>query len=424
MALTHISAVLLLDCPGRTQPPPRPENGPYRSSELSRASTVGEANGFRNNAFNNGNFNDQTASFETLLYESLAEEWCDDPDDEDTLRPLIEDIAMHQWSEFFEALSTIVGPGSTEATVLYWQMQKSLERNLSNSEFYNKSFHQSSNSSSSSATSDWESLLSRLSRQVELSRQLAPPSVTTIEVPASHPTPQGDAAATYVPPIIPPRNSNNNNNSGSSAEDKNQHSLDRVSYMGGVLLPLSIVSSILSMSDPFGPGGSMFYVFWAVSVPLVLVTVFVIYADTIRRAEVWIEVAASGAGGSSGPGSDVENPEDLDHGSEHGHDHHHNGATTYSETVQLPVVEPKTNRIMGMAAFGDEYSHPGMDGSFDEPTMMAQKTFRTGGPSSRRKWQKQQLGWKGACMTAFQLYKLKKGRPPNWAGNVRRERTN
>ncbi|KAI1769653.1 hypothetical protein GGR53DRAFT_9998 [Hypoxylon sp. FL1150] len=410
--------VLFLDCPGRSQHSSSLENTPYRSSELNRASTAGEANEFRNDSFNNNNTNNQTAIFETLLYESLAEEWRENPD-EDTLGSLIEDIAIHQWTEFFEALSTALGPGSAEATVMFWQMQKSLERNLSNSEFYNKSFHlsqSSSSSSSSSTTSDWESLLSRLGRQVELSRQLAPPSVTTIELPTTQP-PQADMT-TYGAPVIPPRNNNNKNTSSGSAEDKNQHALDRVSYMGGVLLPLSIVSSILSMSDPFGPGGSMFYVFWAVSVPLVLVTVFVVYADTIRKAEVWIEVAASGGGGS-----DVENPEDLDHG--HDHDHEHNGAATYSETVQLPVVEPKTNRVLGMAEFGDEYgSQPGVDGSFDEPSLMARKTFRTRGPGGRRKWQKQQLGWKGACMTAFQLYRLKKGRPPNWAGNVRRERTN
>ncbi|XXG97198.1 hypothetical protein Hte_003493 [Hypoxylon texense] len=422
--------VLLLDRPVKTQSPSRPDNGPYRSSELSRASTIGVVNELRSDPFHNSNNasgNSQTASFETLLYDNLAEEWREEPD-EDALRSLIEDIAIHQWTELFEALSTDLIPGAGEMTALYWQMQKSLEKNLTSSKFYGKSFHASSPSTTSpaSASSEWESLLARLTRRAELSRQLiSPPSVATVEVPPSQLPTQPPVATVYDPQL---NQRNNNSSSSSSSAEKNQHSLDRVSYMGGVLLPLSIVSSILSMSDPFGPGGSMFFVFWAVSIPLVFVTVFVIYADSIRKAEVWIEVAASGGGGSSGPGSDVENPEDLDHdhghGHDHDHDHEHNGAVPYSATLQLPVVEPKAGRVMGMAAFGEDYHHSRVDdGSFDEPSMMAEKMFGRGS-GSRRKWQKQQLGWKGACLTAFQLYKLKKGRPPNWGGNVRRERTN
>lgn len=415
--------VLLLDRPVETRPPSRPENNPYRSSELSRASTIGEVNEFRNDTFPNSN-NNQTASFETLLYENLAEEWREEPD-RDALRSLIEDIVIHQWNELFEAHSADLTPGAVEATALYWQMQRCLEKNLSSSESYDKSLYASS-SPPSSASSDWESLLSRLARLASLSRQLAaPPSVATaaVELPAPNQPPtqprsaaSAAAAAAAYDPLIPQRN---NSSSSASSAEKNQHSLDRVSYMGGVLLPLSIVSSILSMSDPFGPGGSMFFVFWAVSVPLVFVTVFVIYADSIRKAEVWIEVAAAGGGGGGGgAGSDVENPEDLGP-----HEHGYNRTAPYSATVQLPVVEPKAGRVMGMAALGEDYSnHPGVDESFDEPSMMAEKMFRKGS-GSRRRWQKQQLGWKGACLTAFQLYRLKKGRPPSWGGNVRRERT-
>ncbi len=74
--------------------------------------------------------------------------------------------------------------------------------------------------------------------------------------------------------------------------DENQRALDRISYLGGIPLPLPIVASILSMGDTFGPTGSMFYIFWAVSVPLAAAAVLVIYADTIRKTEIWIEVAA------------------------------------------------------------------------------------------------------------------------------------
>lgn len=73
---------------------------------------------------------------------------------------------------------------------------------------------------------------------------------------------------------------------------ENQRALDRISYLGGILIPLPIISGILSMEDAYGPGGNKFFVFWAVSIPLALLTVMVIYADTIRTAEVWIETPA------------------------------------------------------------------------------------------------------------------------------------
>ncbi|KAI0181501.1 hypothetical protein GGR52DRAFT_567723 [Hypoxylon sp. FL1284] len=426
--------VLLLDQSVRAQqppPPPKPAPTPYRLPERNRASTFGDVNEFRNDGLrgsgdksdNANDDNDQgaAASFEALLHESLAEDWGEGPGD-DALRSLVEDVAVHQWTELFEALSAEPPtPGPAAETVatntLFWQMQKSLEKNLSASQFYDKSFALNRSSPSASTSADWEALLSRLGRYVELRRQLAPPSIVAAPVAELPPSPEPAqpvaAAAVYPPPRR--RRRNDSRSSGgdgagggsSSSEDKNQHSLDRVSYMGGVLLPLSIVSSILSMSDPFGPGGSMFFVFWAVSVPLVLVTIFVIYADTIRRAEVWIEVAAAAGA------SDVENPEEKDD---------RNGATPYGAAIQLPVVEPKTGRTMGTAALGDDYAQdPDAEWSFDEPSVMAEKMFRTTG--GKRKWQKQQLGWKGACMTAIQLYKLKKGRPPNWPPNARREHT-
>ena len=74
-------------------------------------------------------------------------------------------------------------------------------------------------------------------------------------------------------------------------EKERERGLDRVAYMGGVFLPFTVISSILSMSEPFGPGQMFHWVFWVVAVPLALGAVAFIYADNIRRAEVWIEVS-------------------------------------------------------------------------------------------------------------------------------------
>lgn len=67
------------------------------------------------------------------------------------------------------------------------------------------------------------------------------------------------------------------------ATSEGRRALDRVSYMGAILLPFSIVAGLFSMAPDFGPGGRWFFVFWAVSVPIVAVTVILIYADIIRK---------------------------------------------------------------------------------------------------------------------------------------------
>lgn len=77
-----------------------------------------------------------------------------------------------------------------------------------------------------------------------------------------------------------------------STADPGQAGLARVAYLGGMLLPFSVVAGILSMDAPFGPGNKFFWVFWAASIPLTVITLLAIYADDIRRLEVWVEVAA------------------------------------------------------------------------------------------------------------------------------------
>ncbi|KAI0833008.1 hypothetical protein F5Y06DRAFT_290357 [Hypoxylon sp. FL0890] len=377
--------VLLLDRPTWTRPSSGIHKARYRTpspSSTEKANGAGDSCNTLHSEY--ASSSNEIPSFETLLYESLKEERVYDCHI-DTLS-LIEDIAIHQWTEFFEALSTDLPSGTAETTALYWQVQKSLEQNLSNSEFHDKLTH-----SSSSSTSTWQSFLSRLSRRTSFQSQINP-IVTNIQLPSSSlKTEPSTMTTTAVPPQTAPRNSN--------SEEQNQHSLDRVSYMGGFLLPLSIVSSILSMSDPFSPGGSMFWVFWAVSVPLVFITILIIYADSIRKAEVWIEVASSSAGSEKPEGAGLSNVE-LEAG------------VPYSETVN---VVPTTTKRVAIPAFGEE----GELEEYNEPTMMVERLFKETG---NRKWKKQQLGWLGACKAVFRIYKLKKGRPPNWAMNGRHGR--
>ncbi|KAK0386893.1 hypothetical protein NLU13_5206 [Sarocladium strictum] len=70
----------------------------------------------------------------------------------------------------------------------------------------------------------------------------------------------------------------------------NERSLDRVTYLGGLLLPMTVVSSILAIEGPYGPTGSSFWVFWLASGISSLVAVMVIYVDQVRRVDVWFEM--------------------------------------------------------------------------------------------------------------------------------------
>lgn len=337
------------------------------------------------------------------------------------LASLVEDIALHQWTEFFEALPTDTTPDAA----LYLQAQKSLERSLN-----------MSSTSTSISTADWQSLLSRLLRRAELQRhlgasiQLPSKPFTTATTTTTISPLTGRRRTTLTPTSIYPYPTS----SPSSSSDENKRSLDRVSYMGGVLLPLSIVSSILSMSDPFNPGGSLFWVFWATGVPLVFVAVLVIYADSIRKAEVWIEDTGTGEGEKKKKTNNNNNNRVSTPVLEQGRVVVVPGRAAAGGGLRIAAMGPAA--MVGEGGGREEEKEkddddddgddddddeggydPIMEEVFREPAMMVEKRFRD---AKQKKWKKQQLGWAGACMTALQLYHLKKGRPPNWAADGRR----
>ncbi|KAI1403691.1 hypothetical protein F4819DRAFT_199667 [Hypoxylon fuscum] len=393
--------VLLLDRPAWSQLSSDVRKAQYHTSKLDYTPPMRKTNVFSSETSldkQHPNRANSIPSFETLLHENLTDLYSDPNGAAGDLRSLVEDITLHQWTEFFETLATHPPSASeaAETAALYWQVQQSLEKNLSGAEYHARSPHPPHPSYPSASA--WSSLLSRLGRRAAFSQHLRP-AIARIPLPAS-PLPVHASGVVSEPP-----------RARRSADEQNQHSLDRVSYMGGLLLPLSIVSSVLSMSDPFGPGGSQFYVFWAAGIPLVCVAVLVIYADSIRKAEVWIEVASSASSSAGSAGSDgsegLEKTPDVEQ--------------AVPVHVAATDVTPEDRTGLAAATLGPEAVPVQV---LDEPSMMAEKLYFRGSANNRnRRWQKEQLGWTRACMTAFQLYKLKKGRPPNWGGNVRRGRT-
>ena len=88
--------------------------------------------------------------------------------------------------------------------------------------------------------------------------------------------------------------------------EEEKRSLDRISYLGGILLPVTVVSGVLAIEGDYGPEGNNFWVFWVASLVASVVTILVIHIDRVRSLQVWIEVAADsvleggGGGGLSG----------------------------------------------------------------------------------------------------------------------------
>lgn len=76
-------------------------------------------------------------------------------------------------------------------------------------------------------------------------------------------------------------------------KEKNGRSLDRITYLGGLLLPLTVVSGILSIEGTYGPEGSAFWVFWLAAGLSSVVAILAIHADHMRTLDVWMEVAAA-----------------------------------------------------------------------------------------------------------------------------------
>ena len=66
------------------------------------------------------------------------------------------------------------------------------------------------------------------------------------------------------------------------ADDAKQ-SLNRLTYLGGIFLPFSIVAAIFSMGQEFKAGMPLYYVYWVISLPLSLGVIITICADTIGR---------------------------------------------------------------------------------------------------------------------------------------------
>lgn len=337
---------------------------------------------------------EEIGSLEDVLQETLK----DAADVGDGLMDIVSELAHDHWLDLFEVLAPYQLPAVHNGASLYWHVTQSLEQNLDVARYLARQKQQTRIGSP-----DWETLLQRTQRRVELLSTLgAKLSISKKTTKLSGPRKFGRESTTGA--------------SGKSAKkpvpgEENQRSLDRVSYLGGILLPFSIVSGILSMNEDFEPRGGLFWVFWAVSVPIAVLTMLVIYADIIRKAEVWVEVAADGVAHAlaAAPMSAAVVPITIGEEdkpprppSQQSSGRMTGGGPGEVQTRIMPhaVTYSAGDEVVIDILRADDHEQAvdevedGLDEAPEEATMIVETPSGGGRP---RAWRREQLGWYGAC---------------------------
>lgn len=366
---------------------------------------------------------EEIASLESTLQDSLAA-----TNKDSGVFQLLEETAYEQWLELFEVLTPRRRVVKPERTPLEWQIMQALERNFDMS----KSIARSQNGSRNEeglcvGPGDWEGLMLRLRTRVEILAATCPGIAHKRLGKTASGTPIHQERITYVPRRRPQADP-----PSSAGSDDNQRALDRVTYLGGILLPFSLVSGVLSMNEGFEPGQPLFWVFWVATIPLTLFTVLVIYADKLRQVEVWSQVPDHGGSDSSDDGGSmksggrhkVQEAEKRKRKStpEFGISQYYRPqqpeAVTYgaggdvvididTPTAGIQQILPGTNEQYGEGRRTDSDEDQDQEGtSSDEDTDgEVELPITNGEPGYHPGWKKEQLGWKGAAMCILKMKK-------------------
>ncbi|KAG7406906.1 hypothetical protein Forpe1208_v012952 [Fusarium oxysporum f. sp. rapae] len=171
------------------------------------------------------------------------------------IRPIEDLVAELIYDMWLQKLDSLPPLGSDSVDV-QWIIARALETNADITRSMERR-----GEFSNITSADWSNLAERLQRRMQLS--------VTVALQAHAQQAQDDP------------------------KDSNSRSLDRIAYLGGLLLPLTVVSGILSIQSSYGPEGKSFWVFWLASGLSSLLAILIIYADHLRTLDVWMEVAAS-----------------------------------------------------------------------------------------------------------------------------------
>lgn len=368
---------------------------------------------------------DEIPSLESVLQDSLAT-----MNKDSGVLQILEETAYEQWLELFEILTPRRRVTKPERTSLEWQIMRALERNFDMA----KSIARSQNGGGTKegfavGPDDWGALTQRLRTRVEILAATCPGLPhKKIEKTASGPLYHQERVA-YVPRHRPEADKP----SSQGSDSDNQRALDRVTYLGGILLPFSIVSGVLSMNEGFEPGQPLFWVFWVATIPLTLFTVLVIYADKLRQVEVWSEVLDPSGSDSesdkgstkSGGGGRVQETEKgkrrptPEFGISKYNRPQQPEAVTYSaagdvvidlgtptaEIQQIPTAGSPGPHGADARTDSDEDQEQEGTSSDEDTAEEVELPITAGGSGYHPGWKKKQLGWKGAAMCMLRMKK-------------------
>lgn len=206
-----------------------------------------------------------------------------DKDRDCNIADTISTLAYHRWLELFEALPP---PGyrpnkPTRLSSLLALMMQCLEQNAD--------MARATGLSLKVGARDWEALAQRVQRRMDLLRRAGPIVAELKQAPDSG-SPGKDSGSKATS-----GDTYDDNDPPRDWEEMNQRSLDRVTYLGGILLPVSVVSDVLGIEGRYGPEGTQFWVFWVAAAISSAICIFIIYLDQLRDVDAWFEISASDA---------------------------------------------------------------------------------------------------------------------------------
>ncbi|KAF4465154.1 hypothetical protein FALBO_8014 [Fusarium albosuccineum] len=278
--------------------------------------------------------------------------------DTQAVEDLLAETIYDMWLEKIDSLP----PLGSDSVDVQWTISKALEANADATRGMERR-----GEFSTVTSADWTYLSERLQRRLQLSVTIA----LSVKSQQAQDEPKGT----------------------------NERSLDRIAYLGGLLLPLTVVSGILSIEGTYGPEGSAFWVFWLASGLSSIVALLVIYCDHLRTLDVWIEIAAG------------EVLEGLDM------DHHHDGgsrfqASRYTSSGRRPHRKHYQSSSSGDPERGEARLTTASDGGV--------YVVQHRGDGTRGKaWRKRELGWFGAMKKVSGWYRWRGSpgmefRMPGW----------
>lgn len=298
-----------------------------------------------------------------------------------SLPDILREAVYDKWLDFFETLPPCSQSGSLHDSSLYWQATESLEQNLDLAHNQERQ-------------PDWRSLLDRLQRRIAISRL----ETSTIPQTPGWPRTQPTTAALQTRDMnLPAQSSRSCADDGDHWPDQkeaNQRALDRVTYLGGILLPFTVVSAILSMNEEYAPNSPRFWIFWVASVGAAILCLLIIYLDQLRCLEVYFEVVAADKVESIFPS---------------GTPHHSHGVAfmSMSETGVRRPSRLTTEMFVDMPDPGVGDMEVLADSAVN-PTMLVQQCKDGSRPKA---WQRRQLGWGGAMKKVVGYYRWMGGKP-------------